>query len=138
MPNSGSNSSLKRLQNRYRLTVINEDTYEEVVKFKLSRYLVFIGLCLAFVLMTCFTAAIIIFTPLKYYLPGVGMGDATQIKEYRELKLRTDSLERSLVQHNQYYTNLQNVLGGKIEPKDTARLNVKKEPEKKSKRRRNR
>lgn len=66
------------------------------------------------------------------------MGDATQIKEYRELKLRTDSLERSLVQHNQYYTNLQNVLGGKIEPKDTARLNVKKEPEKKSKRRRNR
>ena len=32
-----ANSTLKRLRNRYRLVVMNEDTYEEVVKFKLSR-----------------------------------------------------------------------------------------------------
>ena len=29
-----ANSTLKRLQNRYRLVVMNDDTYEEVVTFK--------------------------------------------------------------------------------------------------------
>jgi len=40
-----ANSTLKRLQNRYRLVVMNEDTYEEVVKFNLSRLSVYIFLC---------------------------------------------------------------------------------------------
>ena len=36
-------STLKRLRNRYRLVVMNDDTYEEVVTFKLSRLSVYIG-----------------------------------------------------------------------------------------------
>ena len=39
-----ANSTLKRLQNRYRLVVMNDDTYEEVVTFKLSRLSVYIFL----------------------------------------------------------------------------------------------
>src|SRR5437868_13719377 len=91
-----ANSTLKRLRNRYRLVVMNEDTYEEVVKFKLTRLSVYIALSSIFVLMVCLTAALIIFTPLKYYLPGVGYGNAKQIKEYRDLKMRTDSMEQAL------------------------------------------
>ena len=45
-----ANSTLKRLQNRYRLVVMNDDTYEEVVTFKLSRLSVYIVLSTIFVL----------------------------------------------------------------------------------------
>ena len=46
-----ANSTLKRLQNRYRLVVMNDDTYEEVVTFKLSRLSVYVFLSTVFVLL---------------------------------------------------------------------------------------
>ena len=46
-----ANSTLKRLRNRYRLVVMNEDTYEEVVKFRLSRLSVYIVLSSIFVIL---------------------------------------------------------------------------------------
>lgn len=136
MADTAFNSTLRRLRNRYRLIVLNEDTYEELVRFKLSRVGVYATFSVLFILMTALISAIIIFTPLKYYLPGVGMGDAKQIKEYRSLKLKTDSLERALVLQDKYFQNLNNVLGGKIVPKDTAVLPVKKEAEPKKRSRR--
>ena len=48
-------STLKRLRNRYRLVVMNDDTYEEVVTFKLSRLSVYIGLSTIFVVLVGLT-----------------------------------------------------------------------------------
>jgi hypothetical protein len=45
------NDTLKRLRNNYRLVVMNDDTYEEVVTFKLSRLSVYIGLSTRLVLL---------------------------------------------------------------------------------------
>ena len=42
---------MKRLRNRYRLVVMNDDTYEEVVTFKLSRLSVYVMLSSIFVLL---------------------------------------------------------------------------------------
>ena len=117
---------LKRLRNHYRLVVMNEDTYEEVVKFKLNRWTVYIIMSAVFVVMVGLTAGLIIFTPLKYYLPGVGYGNAKQVKEYRDLKLKTDSIEKTLFQQKQYFDDLQKVLQGKIVSKDTTKLNLPK------------
>ena len=72
-----ANSTLKRLQNRYRLVVMNDDTYEEVVTFKLSRMSVYITLSTIFVLLTGLTVALIVFTPLRLYIPGYGDVNAT-------------------------------------------------------------
>jgi hypothetical protein len=105
---------------------MNEDTYEEVVKFKLSRLSVYIALSSAFVFMVAITSALIIFTPLKYYLPGVGYGNAKQVREFRKLKIRTDSIERSLNQQQQYFDNLEKVLEGKVISKDTNNLKLPK------------
>src|SRR5271163_3546008 len=109
-----ANSTLKRLRNRYRLVVMNEDTYEEVVKFRLSRLSVYIALSTIFVLLTILTVALIVFTPIKYYLPGVGYGDVKQIKEYKQLKIRTDSMENALQDKQQYLDNLKKVLQGNV------------------------
>ena len=121
------NSTLKRLRNRYLLVVMNEDTYEEVVKFRLSRLSVYIVLSTVFVLFTILTVALIVFTPIKYYLPGVGNGDARQAKEYRLLKIRTDSMENAMKFKQQYLDDLKKVLDGKISSRDTNKLELPKE-----------
>lgn len=119
-------STLKHLRNRYRLVVMNEDTYAEVVKFKLSRMSVYIALSTLFVLLVGLTLALIVFTPLKYYLPGVGYGNAKQIKEYRVLKLRTDSIEQSLLFKQKYIDDLQKILKGTVVKIDTNKLELPK------------
>lgn len=121
-----ANNTLKRLRNHYRLVVMNEDTYEEVVKFKLTRLSVYIFMSTLFILMVGLTASLIIFTPLRYYLPGSGYGDAKQIREYRTLKIRTDSMEIALNQQYKYFEDLQKVLKGNIVKMDTTKLNLPK------------
>ncbi len=103
-----ANSTLKRLQNRYRLVVMNDDTYEEVVTFKLSRMSVYVTLSTIFVLLTSLTVALIVFTPLRLYIPGYGDVNAT--KELRQLKVKTDSLEQAVRYKEQYLDNIKNVL----------------------------
>ncbi len=118
-----ANSTLKRLRNRYRLVVMNDDTYEEVVTFKLSRLSVYIVLSTIFVLLTGLTVALIVFTPLKLYIPGYGDINAT--KELRDLKMRTDSLETAMKYKDQYLQSMKSVLQGDASVKpDTTTLDI--------------
>jgi hypothetical protein len=126
MEKTEATNRLKRLRNHYRLVVMNEDTYEEVVKFKLSRLSVYIVMSSIFVLLVALTSALIIFTPLKYYLPGVGYGNVKQIKEYRNLKIRTDSMEKALLHQQVFVENLQKVLQGNVVKMDTNNLKLPK------------
>ena len=103
-------STLKRLQNRYRLVVMNDDTYEEVVTFRLSRMSGYIALSTVFVLLVGLTVALVVFTPLKYYIPGYG--SASIGREYRQLKYVTDSLEKQLYFQTQYIDGIKKVLSG--------------------------
>ena len=119
-------NTLKRLRNHYRLVVMNEDTYEEVVKFKLTRLSVYIVMSTVFILMVGLTASLIIFTPLRYYLPDSGYGNAKQMKEYRSLKIRTDSMEQALNQQHKYFEDLHKVLQGTIAKRDTIPLKMPK------------
>ena len=121
-----ANSTLKRLRNRYRLVVMNEDTYEEVVKFKLSRLSVYIFLSTVFVVLVGLIIALLVFTPLKYYLPGTGYGNAKQVKEYKILKIRTDSMEQALQFKQRYYDDLHKVLKGNLPVLDTNKLDLPK------------
>ena len=126
MAKPDANSTLKRLQNRYRLVVMNEDTYEEVVKFKLSRLSVYIFLSSVFVVLVGLIIALLVFTPLKYYLPGTGYGNAKQIREYKILKIRTDSMEQALQYKQKYYDDLHKILEGKMPVLDTNKLALPK------------
>ena len=121
-----ANTTLRRLRNRYRLVVMNEDTFEEVVAFKLSRVSVYIALSTLFVLLVGLTVALIAFTPLKLYIPGYGT--SKQAKEYQGLKVKADSIERALIYKQQYIDNIQKVLKGEVVKQDTTPLKIKKLP----------
>src|SRR5688572_28893668 len=119
-------STLQRLRNRYRLVVMNDDTYEEVVTFKLSRLSVYIGLCIVFVILVGLTVALIVFTPLKYYIPGY---DSLKVgREYRQMKVRVDSLDRAMEQQAEYIKSIKTVLAGSnTAVLDTMQLQVPKD-----------
>ena len=117
-----STSSLKRLRNRYRLVLSNEDTYEELVSFNLNRWTVYVMLSVMFILLVGLTIALIAFTPLKFYIPGYGKAGTTG--EYETLKVKADSLEHSLMLKQQYLNDIEKVLQGKIVPRDTATLKI--------------
>lgn len=119
-------TTLQRLRNRYRLVVMNDDTYEEVVTFRLSRLSVYIALSTVFVLLVGLTVALIVFTPLKYYIPGYG--SAKIGREYRQLKYVTDSLEKQVTYQSQYIEGLRKTMTGNTDLKlDTTQLQVPKE-----------
>lgn len=119
-------TNLQRLRNRYRLVVMNDDTFEEVVTFKLSRLSVYVMLSTIFVLLVGLTVALIVFTPLKYYIPGYD--DLRIGREYRQMKYRVDSLEKQVVYQANYIDNIKKVLNNDITlTLDTNKISVPKE-----------
>ncbi len=116
-------TTFKRLRNRYRLVIMNDDTYEEVVTFRLSRRSVYIALSTVIVLFVVLTTALIVLTPLKYYIPGYGSAKIS--REYRQLKYLTDSLEKQVSYQTQYIESIKSVMSGEVELKrDTTQLKV--------------
>lgn len=120
-------TTLKRLRNRYRLVIMNDDTYEEVVTFKLSRLSVYVVMSTMFVLLIALTVALLSFTNLKYLIPGYGKQGS--LNALRDLKVRADSLEQTLVIKQQYLDGITKVLRGdddSVLPRDTTLLNLPK------------
>ncbi len=115
--------TVKRLRNRYRLVVMNDDTFEEMITFRLSRLSVYIGLSTVFILMVGLTIGLIVFTPLKYYIPGYGTRESRSALQL--LKIRTDSLEQTIRQKDLYLESVKKVLNGTAPTeRDTALLQL--------------
>lgn len=102
----------QKLTDKYRLVVLNEDTFEERFSLKLSRLNVFVlGGVLSFLLILV-TTFIITFTPIKEFIPGYSSTDL-KIKATK-LAIQTDSLKRKLDILNDYTKALQPILTGEI------------------------
>jgi len=115
-------ATLQRLKHRYRLVIMNDDTYEEVATFRLNRLSVYIASCTVFVVLVGLTVALIVFTPLKYYIPGYG--DQSERRQMIKMKIRADSLEQQLLYRDAYWENVRKVLNGDDPGKDTAVLSL--------------
>ena len=100
MPKLDINNTFKRTSNTYRLVVMNDDTFDEVLAFRLSRKSVYIAFSITFILLVGMTIALIAFTPLKYYIPGYGTKESRTALQL--LKIRTDSLEQAIHYKEQY------------------------------------
>jgi hypothetical protein len=118
-------AAFQRKQNRYRLVIINDDTFEEVATLKLTRLRVYVIFSTVFVLLTGLTIALLSFTNLRFLIPGYGKQGGLQ--EIRSLKMKTDSLEKNLILQQQYLDDITKVLKGDTMmgvPKDTALLEL--------------
>jgi hypothetical protein len=123
MGNLDINNTFKRRSSTYRLVVTNDDTYDEVIAFRLSRKSVYMGLSIAFMFLVGLTIALIAFTPLKYYIPGYGTKESRSALEL--LKIRTDSLEQAVHFKEQYIEGIKKVLSeGNPQQLDTIPLQL--------------
>lgn len=128
MANITENTTIKRLRNKYRLVVTNDDTFEEVVTFKLSRVSLYITISTTFVLLVGLTICMLVFTPLKYYIPGYG--SKKTLTQLQLLKIKTDSLEQTIRYNEQYFASIQKAFAGDATmQKDTTGINVGEQPE---------
>lgn len=109
----------KKLLNKYRLVVLNEDTFEERFSFKLNRLNVFVFSMIFTVLLIGSTILLIAFTPLREYIPGYS--STALKKQANELTYKTDSLQRSLELNDQYLASIRKVLTGDVSGSDLNR-----------------
>jgi murein DD-endopeptidase MepM/ murein hydrolase activator NlpD len=101
----------QKLKNKYRLVIMNDETYEERFSFRLSRLNVFISTGTLGIILISLTILIIAFTPLREYIPGYM--DPTLPKRLYKLEQRTDSLYQTSNQKDLYIQTIKNIIEGK-------------------------
>lgn len=97
---------------KYKLTIINENTLEEVVGLRVSKLNGISVLLSTVTVLFLIAAAIIAFTPLRNYLPGYMNSEIRA--QVVENALRVDSLQQLVDRQNLYIVNIQDIFRGKI------------------------
>lgn len=102
----------RKLLHKYRLVILNEDTFEERISFKLTRLNVFVLATISSILLIALTTLLIAFTPIREYIPGYS---STALKKKAvELNYKTDSLQKVIRLNEQYYSSIKKVLKGEV------------------------
>ncbi|MEO6348844.1 MAG: M23 family metallopeptidase [Aquaticitalea sp.] len=102
----------KKLLHKYRLVVLNEDTFEERFAMKLTRLNVFVIVMLTVIILIAGTTFLIAFTSLREFIPGYS--SARLKKQATELNYKTDSLQQIIALNDQYYSSIKRVLTGDV------------------------
>ncbi|GAA4967628.1 M23 family metallopeptidase [Algibacter aquimarinus] len=106
----------RKLLDKYKLVVLNENTFEERLSLKLTRLNVFVLVSLSAIFLIAITYAIIAFTPLREYIPGYS--STALKKKATELNYKTDSLQRVISINDKYYASIKQVLKGDVSAAD--------------------
>ena len=99
-----------RLKYKYKLSVINETSYEEVFNFRLSQLHVLTALSVLAVILVVLTSLLIAFTGLREFIPGYPDGNMRQM--IAQNALRVDSLENELLKRDRFFKSIRLVLNG--------------------------
>lgn len=104
----------QKLLHKYRLIILNEDTFEEKLSFKLTRLNVFVVVTLSAILLIAGTTVLIAFTGLREYIPGYS---STELQQRAvNLAYKSDSLQLVVELNNQYLNSIKRVLTGDVKP----------------------
>ena len=102
----------KNFKFKYKLTIVNENTLEEIVGLRVSKLNGLSVLLCVLAVLFLIASCIITFTPLRNYLPGYMNSEVrTQIVDNA---LRVDSLQQVLNKQNLYIMNIQDIFSGKV------------------------
>ena len=102
-------------RHKYRLTLINDNTFKEVWKIKLTK-LDFLSLSGSFIILLIVLVTILIsFTNLREFIPGYP--DGNQRRNIVLNALLLDSLQKELEMRDRYFENMRRIVSGE-EPVD--------------------
>src|SRR5258706_4063849 len=112
----------RKLSNKYRLVVMNDETLEERASFRLAPMNVFVSVGFIFIILITATIYLIAFTGLREYIPGYA--DPGMKRKVFQLNQKTDSLQRVLDSRELYMSNIKNIMNGKVEGKPENKSNA--------------
>lgn len=99
--------------------LIRDTTFEERFSLRLTPLNVIVVFTASFLILGAFYVSLILFTPLKEYIPGYS--DGAVRTSVIQSAMKADSLEEELAALNKYQNNLAMVLQGKL-PLDSVNL----------------
>jgi murein DD-endopeptidase MepM/ murein hydrolase activator NlpD len=97
-------------RDKYRFSVINDHTFEEVWRVILTRYNAFLLITFLVIFIIGATTSLIAFTNLKEFIPGYP--DVTMRRNILMSAIRLDSLDRELAIRDKYFANLNAIISG--------------------------
>ncbi len=97
-------------RDKYRFSVINDHTFEEVWRIRLTRYNAFLLITFLIVFIIGATVSLISFTNLREFIPGYP--DVTMRRNILMSAIRLDSLDRELALRDKYFSNLNAIISG--------------------------
>ncbi len=112
----------ERLLNKYRLVVLNEDTYEEKLSYRLNKLNIFLLVALISLTLVITTIGLIAFTSIKEYIPGY---DSTILRQnaIKNIEL-LDSLEQVVNKNQTFINSVGAVILGEITEEELASKKV--------------
>lgn len=102
---------LQKLKNKYRLVILNDDSFEEKYSLRLSRLNVFAVSGTLALLLILLVTIIIAFTPLREFIPGYTDVKLRQTSINNSFKI--DSLQNVLIAREKYINNIKLIFQGK-------------------------
>jgi murein DD-endopeptidase MepM/ murein hydrolase activator NlpD len=97
-------------RDKYRFSVINDHTFEEVWRIRLTRYNAFLLITFLIFFVIAATASLISFTNLREFIPGYP--DVTMRRNILMSAIRLDSLSDELLLRDKYFNNLNAIISG--------------------------
>lgn len=107
----------QRLKKPYRLVILKEDSLEEVGAYTLTPLSLYVLLSSLFVGLATIVVMLIVFTPLKRWIPGYG--DASMDPELISLRSKIDDMTRQLELQKRYTDNIRHILTGEVRTEQT-------------------
>jgi len=98
-------------RDKYRFSVINDTTFEEVWRVRLTQYNAFLLISFLVLFFIGATTSLIAFTNLREFIPGYP--DVTMRRNILMSAIRLDSLDRELALRDKYFANLNAIISGK-------------------------
>jgi len=98
----------QRIRETYRLVILKEETLREVSSFRLTLLNLYILLSSLIIIVTILTVALIIWTPLKRYVPGYA--DIHNNTEFLRVNKRIVELEKQVEAYEVYLNSFKRLL----------------------------
>lgn len=99
-------------RDKFRFTIINDTTFEEVWRLRLTQYNAFLLVSVLITLIIGGTYSLFAFTNLRELIPGYP--DVTMRRNILINAIRLDSLERELALRDKYFNNLSAIISGNV------------------------
>jgi hypothetical protein len=115
---------IAKLRNKYRLVLLNDSSFAEVLSIQLTPLNLLMLLSSFFVIFTIIIFLLIAFTPMRHLVPGYGKANDTEA--WMEMNQRIEDMSREVKDRQMKIDALNNILSEKEKVYDSSSVRKEK------------